>query len=809
MKPARSKTSAVKITKTCGNFPALKKQSFTEKSINQHIPYILFTLINLLPSFCIAQTIYCAKEDTLILLHNQAEARSKGSPSPDQISFPDETVFGPQVSGSIVNAYCHGSSDGRILYTISGSSSPYTYGWSNGKGGRAYGSYYRIVTINNPNPTLTDYQVRIELGKTPEMKADYSDLRFSDTSCTTLYSCWLQPPLSSTACVFWVKIPVIPSGISHMKISYGDPAAVPVSNGANTFVLFDDFNDGDFSDWTAECFNINEAGEKCTATINSEANGYSVRLSATASCNATTTNGAMSEIRKTFTIPGGQYRMDLTNRLYTCLIGNCQDSTRFRSQAMYGTSFIINYWYLPRRGTCGCSMSTLFNPSSSIVTSNGSPTVIRLQGVANNCGEGYLLVDNFRIRKAVSVDPSISIGPQQQLALDGLVAGTYTITVTDANGTNSSETFEISQPTLPVAENKSICRPGQITLSTQGGYADYRWYDSEAASPDINQGATFTTNISNPSVFYITGIGTNGCESSPKVEVRAGIDEYSAGFIGTSHVILPGQKMDTIKVLSKTGEVLSWKKTLYPYNNESVSNLTSNTFFEPIHTTTIYSAEIQSGVCPPVSSNRIKVTVNKPHQVWPDTIFVTGTTYQSYINLLSNDKDPEDDFLSIRQPHEVKSFSGGDVSFTSHGNVTYKASNDFTGIDSVIYYVCDFHPEQVRHCIPVKLIIVVDNPKTTLKIYPAISPNGDNLNDTWIIDGIENYPSNTVRIFDRSGTVLFEQTDYDNSNAKVWKGQSNYGSGSNGSEIPDGTYYYQVDLGNGEKPRTGFVVLKR
>jgi gliding motility-associated-like protein len=86
-------------------------------------------------------------------------------------------------------------------------------------------------------------------------------------------------------------------------------------------------------------------------------------------------------------------------------------------------------------------------------------------------------------------------------------------------------------------------------------------------------------------------------------------------------------------------------------------------------------------------------------------------------------------------------------------------------------------------------------------IHNVITPNGDGLNDTWIIDCIENFPDNSVQIFNRWGDRVNNFTHYDNT-AQVWKG-TNY----DGNFLPDGTYYYVLRIKN-LKTRTGWVLLR-
>lgn len=62
------------------------------------------------------------------------------------------------------------------------------------------------------------------------------------------------------------------------------------------------------------------------------------------------------------------------------------------------------------------------------------------------------------------------------------------------------------------------------------------------------------------------------------------------------------------------------------------------------------------------------------------------------------------------------------------------------------------------------------------------SPNGDGINDTWVIKNIENYPNHVVTIFDRAGRILYSVNGYKN----TWDGTVN------GSPLAEGTYYYMI-----------------
>ncbi|MFK7937100.1 MAG: gliding motility-associated C-terminal domain-containing protein [Saprospiraceae bacterium] len=67
---------------------------------------------------------------------------------------------------------------------------------------------------------------------------------------------------------------------------------------------------------------------------------------------------------------------------------------------------------------------------------------------------------------------------------------------------------------------------------------------------------------------------------------------------------------------------------------------------------------------------------------------------------------------------------------------------------------------------------------------PIITPDGDGLNDEFIINCITQADNNTLQIFNRWGQLVFEQADYDN----TWMGTN-----SRGSALPEGGYFWVLD----------------
>jgi gliding motility-associated-like protein len=86
-----------------------------------------------------------------------------------------------------------------------------------------------------------------------------------------------------------------------------------------------------------------------------------------------------------------------------------------------------------------------------------------------------------------------------------------------------------------------------------------------------------------------------------------------------------------------------------------------------------------------------------------------------------------------------------------------------------------------------------------LVIPNVFSPNGDNINDTWVIENIQKYAGVKIDIFNRYGQRIYSSVGY----AKAWDGISK------GNPLPVGTYFYVIQFGGDKKPRSGSVSIIR
>tara|TARA_B100000214_G_scaffold243909_1_gene178835 strand:+ start:7370 stop:10270 length:2901 start_codon:yes stop_codon:yes gene_type:complete len=82
----------------------------------------------------------------------------------------------------------------------------------------------------------------------------------------------------------------------------------------------------------------------------------------------------------------------------------------------------------------------------------------------------------------------------------------------------------------------------------------------------------------------------------------------------------------------------------------------------------------------------------------------------------------------------------------------------------------------------------------------VFTPNGDNINDTWSLEDTFLYENTEVKIYGRFGSLLFQSIGYH----KQWDGKN-----EQGIDVPDGVYFYSIDIGNGFDSIKGTVTILR
>ena len=90
-----------------------------------------------------------------------------------------------------------------------------------------------------------------------------------------------------------------------------------------------------------------------------------------------------------------------------------------------------------------------------------------------------------------------------------------------------------------------------------------------------------------------------------------------------------------------------------------------------------------------------------------------------------------------------------------------------------------------------------------LNVPEGINTQGTGQNTRWKVDGITEFPNNSVKIINRWGDVVYEKKNY----SDEFEGYSNV-KGAVGKKLTEGTYFYMIDLGEGDKPITGALEVR-
>jgi gliding motility-associated-like protein/uncharacterized repeat protein (TIGR01451 family) len=92
-----------------------------------------------------------------------------------------------------------------------------------------------------------------------------------------------------------------------------------------------------------------------------------------------------------------------------------------------------------------------------------------------------------------------------------------------------------------------------------------------------------------------------------------------------------------------------------------------------------------------------------------------------------------------------------------------------------------------------------------IKTFEILTPNDDGINEHFVIAGIESFPNNMVKIYNRWGSLVFQTSGYNNTD-NYWEGLN-----KEKKKLPVGVYYYVIDLGikDVENIFTGSVFLNR
>ena len=426
-------------------------------------------------------------------------------------------------------------------------------------------------------------------------------------------------------------------------------------------------------------------------------------------------------------------------------------------------------------------------------------TVVITDTIETSCtgvADGEILFTiNYDMAFATPADTIITNG-FEEFENGSLPAGDYCMIITDANGCvagegcftiESAETLELNFTVIPDCN-----MGGVIELEVQGGTPPYifDWVDLPGTDdPQIR------TDV--PAGMYELNLTDSlNCAVNYTVEVPP------------CDMIMPSTFCDTIFIgqsdtfFIDTSEIQGDIVTLENFCIDSSG--TEVEFFEMFGMLAVEYTGLDIGQ----DSACIQICND---QGICDTTYLC-ITVEEYLGLpmLVDDKDS----VEIGQPVVVNVkandiiFGGIDTSYILEQplygqatmnldcSVTYNAGDDFCErVDSFSYVVCN-----PNGCDTASVCIFIAC--TDIVIFNAVSANGDRVNDFFHIAGILDYPNSSLKIYNRWGNLVYETIGYKN----------DWGGDFNGKrDLPDGTYYYLLELNDADDDRVfqGYLELYR
>ncbi len=99
-----------------------------------------------------------------------------------------------------------------------------------------------------------------------------------------------------------------------------------------------------------------------------------------------------------------------------------------------------------------------------------------------------------------------------------------------------------------------------------------------------------------------------------------------------------------------------------------------------------------------------------------------------------------------------------------------------------------------------------------IEVFNVVTPNGDGIHDVLTINGLENFPTNTIRIYNRWGVQVYATSAY-NTQGNVFDGTSQGRATVDvDNKLPVGTYFYILDYENEngiQKTLSGYIYINR
>ncbi len=406
--------------------------------------------------------------------------------------------------------------------------------------------------------------------------------------------------------------------------------------------------------------------------------------------------------------------------------------------------------------------------------------------------------------------------------------GIYSVTVSDDFGCKNSDSLNITNllpPDIDLGPDITICEENSLTLNAAYEEGEYNW--STGAS-------TATIEINTAGSYYVTvtnrcGVTTDSINVGiyPTISFELGDDHeicvgdsviIDPGNLGTSYLWSTGATTQSIIVTTSgtyTLEAYYANTNCYSPSDSVTVTVLDNPTVEASNDTLICEGDMVIVV----ATGNFIADFNWSNESTTSS-FTAGTQGMYYVTASNAcgvaadsvyiDVNPVPDII-VGNDTSIYSDETFQLFVTSNPNWFYQWSPDYEITDISIpnpvvspqtttTYVVEVIDSLGCRSVGNITISVSERPIPDLIFYNTFSPNGDGVNDFWIIDNVEDFQESILEIYNRNGHKIFSAVNY----------QNNWDGTYNGKDVPAHTYFYIFKPNKGNKPiETGHITIIR
>jgi gliding motility-associated-like protein len=453
----------------------------------------------------------------------------------------------------------------------------------------------------------------------------------------------------------------------------------------------------------------------------------------------------------------------------------------------------------------GCSSSDTVK-----IIANLLPNLLTNVNTNTICLGGIVVFSNSGAN-TFTLSPSSLTGSVISVPINTLGVTIYTVSGTGPLGCLNTKTVSITANALPnvsiTPTSATICSGQSVTLNAIGANT-YTWSGTGTISNSI------TVSPSSNTTYSLLGTDINGCENSassivnvsntPTISVSSASTNICMGYTMTMTANGASAYNWSTGATTNTINVQPFFNTTYSVVGTN-GGLCSDTAIVSLTVLPLPSVTATANTTLACSGQTINLTAsgnavtyywqpggllgaNQNLQITSPTTYTAygqGTNGCVFFNTLFVDVQNGTAVIPVSTPSivcvgdsAVLSVIGGSVPSWTLNSVPNTAIVTPTVNTSYTVNAVDFNG-----CASDIVFTVDINADCDVVVYNGFTPNGDGINDFWIIDNIERYPNNKVYVFNRWGNKLFNTVNYNNVDNK-WDGKVN------GQAVSAGTYFY-------------------